>query len=281
MIESVEIYEGDPESGAGRTTTLVPRTVPPAAGIPLPPGNFMQIKHDREAMDDRQRVGYPEVYPLHLAQYCDLTEPWQWFWFRAGLVHPFTGYKHWDEKRLTRIELNMLKGKWESLTKTKEAFTNKKGTDLYADYINGNGLYGLPGQEPLACCGNIVKVLGGPYTLAGKKLMKIETLAGNRPPPPIEKVNRLLTPHVVFCFTNVAAWKDENGKRQPFILSDGSYRVDPAPQLAPLDTLVLLRTNGQEARTYERNGVWYAENYILESRLKPVTGTIVPSPYNL
>lgn len=261
-------------------TTPGPGPLPPPAGIPLPPGNIMRVKHDHEAKDGQQRVGYPEVWPLYLSQYCDLTEAWQWFWFRQ-LVHSYTGFAHWDETRLSRAELNMLKGKWESLTKTKEAFTNFKGTDINADYINDNGLDGMAGQEPIICCGNIVKVLGGPYRLGGKTLMKVETLDGNRPPPPIEKINRLIAPHVIFCATNVAAWKDERGIRYPFILDDGTYRVDPFPQLDPRDTLVPLRSSGREAVTYQRDGVWYAENYITASRLAPVIGAVVPSAYNL
>lgn len=263
-----------------RTYQAVAAEVAPLVGIPLPPGNIMLVDHDHEAKDGQQRVGYPEGWPLHLSQYSDLTEAWQWFWFRQ-LIHSFTGFAHWDETRFSRAELNMLKGKWESLTKTKEAFTNFKGTDLYADYINQNGLDGLPGQAALTCCGNIVKVLGGPYRLGGKTLMKIETLDGNRPPPPIEKINRLRAPHVIFCATNVAAWRNERNIPFPFILDDGTYRVDPFPQLDPRDTLVPLRTNGKETVTYQRDGVWYAENYILASRLKPVTGMVVPSPYNL
>lgn len=249
------------------------------AGIPLPPGRIERIKHDHEAKDGKQRIGYPEVYPLRLSQYCDLTEAWQWFWFRQ-LVHSYTNFVHWDERRLSPAELKMLKGKWKSLTKSSEAFTNFRGTNENADYINGVG-QGMAGQEPLTCCGNIVKALGssGAFT-------RIETLDGNRPPPPIDKVNRLLAPHVIFGATNVAAWKDDRNNRFPFLLPDGSYRVDPFPQLAPRDTLVPLRTNGKEAVTYQRNGVWWAENFILSSRLVPVTpttgqaGAVVPSPYN-
>lgn len=249
------------------------------AGIPLPPGNIQQIKQDYEAKDGLQRVGYPGVYPLYLSQYCDLTEDWQWFWFRQ-LIHSFTGFAHWDEDRLSRAVLDMLKGKWKSLTKATEAFTNFRGTNNNRDHINNNGLDGVAGQEPLDCCGNIIKVLSGPYRLGGKTLMKVETLDGNRPPPPIEKINRLTAPHVIKCATNVAAWKDARNNRFPFVLPDGSYRVDPFPQLAPRDTLFSLRTNGKEAVTYQRDGVWYAENYITASRLKPVTGAVVPSPYH-
>lgn len=242
----------------------------PPAGIPLPAGTIHQILHDHEANDGKQRYGMPEVYPLHLSQYCELTEEWQWWWFRQ-LIHSYTGFVHWDEKRLSKAELDMLKGKWRSLTKDSEAFTNFKGTRTCTDYISGVIRDENPGQEPLACCGDIVKILGGPVRLGGKILMTIETLDGNRPPPPIEKINRLTAPHIIQCATNVSR----------IIFPDGKRRVDPFPQLAPHDTLFALRTSGKEAETYTRDGVNYAANYILASRLRnlPAGTKVVPRPY--
>ena len=105
--------------------------------------------------------------------------------------------------------------------------------------------------------------------LAGVMKTPIETLDGSKPPPSIEKVNRLTTPALIFCATNVS----------PVVLPDGRYRVDPFPQLAPRDTLVCLRTHGKETKTYMRDGVNYAVNYIISSRLKMVSGIGLPSPY--
>lgn len=243
----------------------------PMAGIPLPAGTMHQVLHDHEANDGKQRYGMPEVWPLYLARYCDLTEEWQRFWFKQ-LIHSYTGFTHWDEKKLTKAELDWLKGKWAGITKSSEAFTNFKGTDQCHDFIRGmNTSAELPGQEPLTCCGNIVKVMGGPVRMGGKTLIKIETLDGNKPPPAIEKINRLTAPHVIFCATNVSR----------IIFPDGKRRIDPFPQLAPHDVLVPLRTNGKEAETYVRDGVNYATNYILASRLKalPKGSTMVPRPY--
>src|SRR3990172_4518270 len=81
---------------------------------------LFRVIHDQEAKDGLQRIGLPEVYPMHKSRYCDLT-------------------------------------------KATEAFTNKKGTETFEDYIRGVNMgTGLPGQEPLICCGNMVKVLGEP-----------------------------------------------------------------------------------------------------------------------
>lgn len=235
----------------------------------LPPGQYARVLHDQEAADGLQRIGMPEVFPLHLARYCDLSEVWQRYWF-ALLIHSYTHWTHSDVSRLTRTELDMLKSRWRSLTKSSEAFTNFKGTNEYRDYITPNNLPGLPGQEPLVCCGNIVKVLGAPVRLAGEWKTPIETLRGDVPPPPTEKVNRVTTPWLIFLATNVAADKSLGvGKWKPIVLSDGRYRVDPFPQLP--DVPVPLRTNGREAETYTRDGVQYAKNFIKTSRLVPVT----------
>lgn len=244
----------------------------------LYPSNISQIKHDQEAKDGLQRIGLPEVYPLHLSRYCDLTEKWQWFWFRQ-LIHSYTGFVHWDETKLTKTELDMLKGKWASLTADGRAFTNFKGTKTCEDFIrNVNVGAGLPGQEPLICCGNIVKVLGDSVQLAGVMKTPIETLDGSKPPPPIERINRLTAPHLIFCATNVS----------PIILPDGRYRIDRFPQFDPRDTLVALRTNGKDADelkarnvvsvagTYTKDGVSYAVNYIKTHRLSK---TITATPY--
>ena len=278
--------------GLERFIKLTDPNPPPGTetGIYLPPGTFRQIEHDQEAKDGLQRIGMPEVYPLHLSQYCELTEAWQWFWFRQ-LIHSYTGYQHWDETRLSATELSALKAKWRSLTKKSEAFTNFKGTDIFKDYITPNNLAGLPGQEPLDCCGNIVKVLSVGVRLAGEMKTPIETLDGSKPPPPISKINRLTAPHLIFCATNVAADKSDPKNWKTFTLPDGRDRVDPFPHLGSRDTLVCLRTNDKEANdlkakgtvlvagTYTRDGVNYAVNYILSSRLKVFSGTRVPRAY--
>lgn len=239
------------------------RYIPEPAPLPV----YHRVLHDQEAKDGKWRVGYPEVWPLHLSRYCDLTEAWQRYWF-ALLIHSYTRFTHWDETRLTKAEMTMLKGKWASLTKSTEAFTNFQGTNKYEDYIrNVNMGTGLPGQEPIICCGNVARALGEPVRLSGVLKTPIETLDGSKPPPPIERVNRLTTPWLIFCATNAS----------PGYLPDGRQRVDPFPQLAPRDTLVPLRTHGADADRYARDGVNCAVNYITTSRLRAVVG--VPSPY--
>lgn len=247
--------------------------------IPLPSGRFKLIEHDFQANDDKNRVGFPEVYPLVLSRYCDLTESWQWFWFRQ-LVHSFTNFQHWDERELQREDFELLKRKWKSITKGTEAFTNFRGVEKL-DYINDIDLGGNPGQEPLHCCGNIVKVLGNDVRISGRTVTPIETLDGSKPPPLISKINRLTAPHIIFCATNVS----KN------LLSNGVYEIDPFPHLEPRDTLVPVRTHGGEAvdlknrnivspaGAYVRDGVNYAVNYILSDRLMDFSGSTVPRPY--
>jgi hypothetical protein len=260
-------------------------SLPVPVGIPLPDGNFKQIEHDYQAKDGLQRIGMPEVLSLSLNQYCDLNYAWQWFWFRQ-MVHAFTGYRHWNEKELTSTQLSILKGKWRSLTKKSEAFTNFRGTDNCKDYVTPNSLTEMAGTEPLACGGNIVKVIGNSVRIAGKTVVPIETLDGNMPPPDIAKVNRLTRPDLIPCATNAAANKSNPKEWKPIVLSDGTYRVDNFPQISP--TPFILRTNGKDAQrllrdtptrpagTYTRDGIYYAINYIQESRLMDIQGTVVP-----
>lgn len=256
-------------------------------GIVLPSGgSYKFIQHDDLAKDEKgQRIRAPEVYPLYLVEYTKLTEAWQWFWFRVGLVHPYTGYQHWDETRLTIPELDRLKQEWKSLTHAAKAFTNNFGTDNCHDYINGNDLPGLPEQGAITCCGNIVRVIGEPT----HKGTPIETLDGTKPPPPIEKVNRITRPDLIFCATNVPGVKI-SGIEYPLIVDSGvnkgRVKVDPFPNLADIhtslsdDSCVPLRTNGNKSdRTYTRDGVYYAVNYIKTSRLVPIEGNHVPIPY--
>jgi len=261
---------------------------PPPIGIPLPAGGIYKfIQHDDLAKDIKgQRIRAPEVWPLYWVEYTDLTEAWQWYWFRVGLVHPYTGYKHWDETLLESWERDRLCSEWGSLTHGAKAFTNNYGTELYKDYINQENLNkALPRQGAITCCGNIHRIIGG-STLKGTP---IETLDGRYPPPPIEKVNRLTRPDLIFCAVNIPGLK-VSGVEYPLIVSNGinqgRVKADPFPNIwgiptsKSVDTLIPLRTNGNKSDyTYERDGVHYARNYITTSRLVSFSESVVPTPY--
>jgi hypothetical protein len=243
---------------------------------------FRRILHDDEAGDEKVRIGMPEVIPLYIVEYTDMTAARQWFWFRL-LVHGFTGYRTWDEKTLSSTDLSALKREWRSLTHERKAFTNNLGTDNCNDYINGRtGMGCIPKQGAIYTAGNIVRVLG-PATNRG---VPIETLDGTKPSPPIEKVNRLLTPWLVFCATNVAANKSEGyGNWEPILTPSGRHRVDPFPNITDIstargeDTLVPIFSNGRKTEeTYSRDGVSYAVNWIPKHRLSERVTTL-PYPY--
>lgn len=249
------------------------------SNIILPDGKFAFINHDDLANDDKLRIGMPEVMPLYWVEYYELTSAWQWFWFRQ-LVHSFTNYKHWDENKLTAGELSFLKLEWKSLTHGAKAFTNNAGTDVFRDYIRNVNLgEDNPKQGAITTCGNVVKIIGNPTN----KGTPIETLDGSKSPPPIEKVNRLTAPWLIFCATNVAANKEDGyGNWKPIIVINNGiprHKVDPFPNLAPKDTLVPLVSNGNKVDLkYTINGVNLCRNYIRTSRLISVSGE-VPTPY--
>lgn len=248
--------------------------------LALPPGNYARILHDDEVDDGKVRIGMPEVIPLYIVEYTDLTEARQWFWFRQ-LIHGLTGYEHWDERRLSPGMLSDLKREWASLTHERKAFTNNLGTDNCTDYINKEKRDCIPKQGAIYTAGNIVKILG-PATSRG---VPIETLDGTKPPPPIEKVNRLKTPWLIFCATNVAADKTLGyGNWKPIINSEGRHVVNPFPNITDIpghrsrDTLVPIFSNGRKTGdTYSVDGVNYAVNWIPERRLRTIK--TLASPY--
>lgn len=258
--------------------------------IIFPSGNFAFLQHDDLADDWKgQRIRAPEVWPFYWVEYTELTEEWQWYWFRVGLVHPYTGYRHWNEKLLADWEFKLLQSEWSSLTHGAKAFTNNFGTEKYRDYINDeNQGMDNPMQGAITCCGNLFRVIGDRIARG----TPIETLDGRYPPPPIEKVNRLTRPDLIFCAVNIPG-KKVAGVEVPLIVESGPnkgrIKADPFPNLwdhpssKSKDTLVPLRTNGAKSDyTYERDGVHYARNYISRASIKrlfPWNLRIVPDPY--
>lgn len=255
----------------------------PAGEVLLPEGTFKRILHDDEAKDEKVRIGMPEVIPLWIVEYTDLTAVRQFFWFRQ-IIHGFTGYEHWNENLLSGFDLASLKREWKSITHERKAFTNNLGTDNCKDYINNLNmtLDCIPKQGAIYTAGNIVKVLG-PATSRG---VPIETLDGTKLPPPLEKINRVKTPWLVFCATNVAADKTAGaGRWKPVFTESGRHRVDPFPNMSDIpthkgiDVLVPIFSNGRKTgETYSRDGVSYAVNWIPEHRLSERIYK-VPNPY--
>lgn len=259
--------------------------------LTLPAGaSYVFLQHDDLADDWKgQRIRAPEVWPLYWVEYTELDSAWQWYWFRVGLVHPYTGFLHWDETRLADWEVELLKREWRSLTHQAKAFTNNFGTDNCADYVSRSNLSKQnPLQGAITCCGNVFRVAGD-NTARGTP---IETLDGRFSPPPIEKVNRLTRPDLIFCAVNIPGYTI-GGQEFPRLvdsgLNYGRVKADPFPNLwdhsssKSDDTLVPLRTNGAKSdKTYIRDGVHYAVNYISRAsskRLFPWNERVVPTPY--
>lgn len=273
-------------------TTIQIKVTRKSPQLLLPTGaEYVFLQHDDLADDWKgQRIRAPEVWPLYWVEYTELDEEWQWYWFRVGIVHPYTGYKHWDETLLEDWELDRLKLAWKALTHAAKAFTNNFGTDNCKDYIRRVNLSVScsPQQGAITCCGNVFRRIGDD-TARGTP---IETFDGRFPPPPIEKVNRLTRPDLLGCSVNIPGYV-QNGKEFPLIIPSGINRgrvkADPFPNLADIpssksdDMLVPLRTNGGKSDyTYERDGVHYARNYISrasDKRLIPWNERVVPTPY--
>lgn len=185
---------------------------------------FRQVKHDFEVFGqyegEKQRIQLPETVKMYEDYWCDLNEDWQWYWFRL-LIHSWSGYRFWDEHRLTGTELRTLKSAWRSLMDNERALTNGHGAGNCADYINGENLGGCQmAEETLTMGGNVVRVVGAPVVMSGLEYMPVETLNPRNLPPDIAVVNRLTRPDLIHVCTNVA---------------DIPQEVDPFPQLGGRD----------------------------------------------
>ena len=184
---------------------------------------YRQVKHDFEVAGiegEKQRIRLPETVKTLDDHFVSLNENWQWYWFRL-LIHSYTGYRHWDEKRLTSGELDYVKRAWRSLMDIERALTNGHGAGKNADYINRENL-DQPDMayETLTMGGNVIHVLNDPVNKNGVLYYPIETINGLISPPDIAVVNRITRPDLIHVCTNVSA---------------DPMRVNPFPQLGGKD----------------------------------------------
>ena len=273
-------------------------------GIVLPEdGLYIQFPHDfiwtsdkkprvlsREFPRFQGRAGAPEMVPLLLGVYCDLTEGWQWYWCRQLI---FEAFGHYDETRLNRDEMNFIKAWFSYLTTSSRAFTNSKGTDSMKingvlwegrNYITKERLKKkIPGQEPLVCGGDIGRLVDHRiYTKRNVDYYKFEMLDGSLPPPDIEIVNQASHPWLWGKATISTPYGYDHLPSK-----NGPWRVDPFPIPKPyngagFDALFPFRTHGKKEKSgYTRNGVHYAYNYVEVKRVKklPAGTQVIPSPY--
>lgn len=120
------------------------------------------------------KYGLPATIKTFNSRFMKLTRPWQNYWF--GLL----------KLAAPTWEVGNLKRAWASLTKSDRCYTNGKGSDILADYINGQNLdKGPMMKETIFTTGAILSILdhGKVYAMRGGLYYKIAILDGRKNPP--------------------------------------------------------------------------------------------------
>jgi len=191
--------------------------------------------------------GLPATCKLFYSDRVLLTWPLQEYWF-ALLVRSAAG----------TMSLDLLKKRWAQLTDDHLAFTNGKGSQTCADYINGTNLTAEPmGFETIVTSGNVVEIIGEPVQKVGTLWYPVRALTPNEVTT-ADLLNHETRPEVVFHATVI--------RREP--LEDGTRRVNSFPQLNGIPVPVPLFSKVQT-------------NLIELTRVKLLPrGAPFPSPYN-
>jgi hypothetical protein len=132
-----------------------------------------------QTLPQEKWYGLPETEKLGDAQFEQMNETWQWFWF-AWL----------DYYSPATVTMATIKKRWSDLTAGNKAFCNKHGginnpnTDkAYADYINGTNLHMDPmAQENATTAGNPVILTGNSRSIAGAPFLGVWCLDRTQAP---------------------------------------------------------------------------------------------------
>jgi hypothetical protein len=226
--------------------------------------NLYRILHDYEWTTDHlprslssqfsltDKQGFPEMVQTLTDSFNPLNPEWQRYFYSLFKLFSRGAFSE-----------TTLKAKWASYMWSGRAFTNNFGSDRYRDVINKTHL-DMPymKMEELACGGNVVEYLGDEIVRAnkyGEKVpwLKVRTLDINNKPPTLEQYTRQSHPELIHIATNASIIK----------LPDGTWRVDPFPQLGGLDTPYPFQSRG-------------GYTYIEKKKLIKLDNSIIPLPYN-
>ena len=150
---------------------------------------------------------------------------------------------------------------WLWLTKGTEMVTNRHGPDTHWEVITGkskNKGKAYIAHDGLLSGGNIIRITGPMTRLAGQDVYPFESLDGSKTPPNIDEVNVTTRPDL-FHRATISHFER---------LNDGTYRVDPFPQLSKYNahTVILNISIGQ--------------NYMPAKRIMFLNDDERPNPYN-
>jgi hypothetical protein len=213
-----------------------------------------------------KKVGLPETEKLGDAIFEQMSEAWQWFWYNwlDTYTHP-------------TITSTDLKRRWKDLTDGAKAFTNKHGSDQYADYINGANLEKAPmAQENVTTAGNIVVLTGNHRSMGGKPFWGVWCLDRLSPPPNLDENHPARD-----CFIHAATvCRPEPAEGENFprhaIAPNGTYVVNNFPHCDGNKVPVPFVSARGAASTFM--GLNVRENWIWEGRLCPLDDDEFPAP---
>ncbi len=217
------------------------------------------FEHDHKYRTYPKKIAVPEtVTTFRKDKFVPLTPEWQWFWYR-NLI--YCAFGHFDETKLNRKETRDMHEAWLWLTKGSEMVTNRHGPETHWEVITGqneNEAEEFIAHDGLLAGGNMIKITGEQIRKGGQTLYPFESLDGTNPPPDINEVNVETRPDLLQRATISHFEK----------LEDGTYRVDPFPQL-----------EGYNAHTVILN-ISTAQNYVPANRIRFLDGDQPPNPYN-
>jgi hypothetical protein len=179
-------------------------------------------------------------------------EEYQFFWFDClMLLAP---------NNMTEQEI---KDVFSRITHSKVAWTNKHGSDILADYVNGKNLDRSPfEQETLMDRGNLVNVIGDRVKEAGIYYLPCETITVTNLPPILDLIDPLTKtikrPDLIHAMTTITNIMLEDGTYKANSFEDFGGAIIPLPIIS-------------------RTGI----SYVPENMLKKIDeNKPYPSPFN-
>ena len=216
-------------------------------------------EHDRRYRTYPKKKARPEtVTTFRKDKFVPLSPEWQWFWYR-NLI--YCAFGHFDETRLNKRQTEDMHDAWLWLIKGTEMVTNRHGPETHWEVITGKSKkvgHDYIAHDGLLAGGNLIKITGEQIRRGGQTLYPFESLDGSQPPPDINEVNVETRPDLLQRAT-ISHFEE---------LADGTYRVDPFPQLAKY-----------KAHTVFLN-ISIGQNYVPADRIMFLGRSEAPNPYN-
>ncbi len=176
--------------------------------------------------------GLPETVKLMNSQFMNLTKEWQ-LALRDRLKAVCLAHGLADNADTN----GFVRSAFRQLLSDHLAFSNGKGSEGHADYVNGTNLDQAPiATETIVTGGAYLEVLEGGkvHNIRGHDCFAVFTLDGNQSPPPVSDFHPFFQDPTTFFATNSVRTA----------LPDGTRVVERFPQLDGLDVPFFVMGNG-------------------------------------